>query len=319
MSLSPSGRYHLATQNITMRMVEPRRNGSPCRETSHAPIPRDYLRATLRIDRVFAVQQIRRMRGGTQAQLLRCSDGCHYVVKFQNNPQGMGVLASDLLGTLLAIQLGLPVQQPALVDVRGDLICATEDMVIQMAKTSVPCHPGVCFGSRYPSDESCADGSILAMVQELSPHRNIDNLSDYAGMLVFDQWTCNTDNRQIIFVTQDKRRTFHASMIDQGNCFNGAEWTFPDSPLRGIYNDHAAYVAYRRFDVFEPWLSRIENETSQETLRLAGSEIPPEWYLQNTDALSRLLDRLDVRRKRVRELLWCVLKKSPGCFPNWTR
>src|SRR5271163_2919048 len=54
------------------------------------------------VDCVLATQRVCRMRGGTQAQLLRCSDGGHYVVKFQNNPQGATVLASDLLGTLLA-------------------------------------------------------------------------------------------------------------------------------------------------------------------------------------------------------------------------
>jgi hypothetical protein len=38
-----------------------------------------------------AMEQIRRMRGGAQSHLMRCSDGrehdLYYVVKFQNNPQ----------------------------------------------------------------------------------------------------------------------------------------------------------------------------------------------------------------------------------------
>jgi GTPase len=36
---------------------------------------------------VLAVQQIRRMRGGAQGQLMLGADGHAYVVKFQNNPQ----------------------------------------------------------------------------------------------------------------------------------------------------------------------------------------------------------------------------------------
>ena len=36
---------------------------------------------------VLAVQQIRRMRGGAQGQLMLGADGHIYVVKFQNNPQ----------------------------------------------------------------------------------------------------------------------------------------------------------------------------------------------------------------------------------------
>lgn len=34
-----------------------------------------------------AVQQIRRMRGGSQSQLMRASDGHFYITKFQGNPQ----------------------------------------------------------------------------------------------------------------------------------------------------------------------------------------------------------------------------------------
>jgi len=27
----------------------------------------------------------------------------------------------------------------------------------------------------------------------------VDNLHDFAGMLVFDKWTCNTNGRQTVF------------------------------------------------------------------------------------------------------------------------
>src|SRR5690349_24024958 len=55
---------------------------------------------------VSAVEHIRRMAGGSQSHLLRCSDGEYYVVKFPNNPQGMRTHACDLLGTLLATEIG---------------------------------------------------------------------------------------------------------------------------------------------------------------------------------------------------------------------
>jgi len=29
--------------------------------------------------------------------------------------------------------------------------------------------------------------------------RDVDNLHDFAGMLVFDKWTCNTNGRQTVF------------------------------------------------------------------------------------------------------------------------
>src|ERR1051326_6995146 len=57
---------------------------------------------------IRALEQIRRMRGGAQSHLMRCSDGHYYVVKFQNNPQHPRVLVNEMLGTELALRLGLP-------------------------------------------------------------------------------------------------------------------------------------------------------------------------------------------------------------------
>jgi HipA-like kinase len=57
---------------------------------------------------LHAVEQIRRMRGGAQSHLMRCSDDNSYVVKFQNNLQHRRILVNELLGTRLAGRLGLP-------------------------------------------------------------------------------------------------------------------------------------------------------------------------------------------------------------------
>ncbi len=45
---------------------------------------------------LLATEQIRRMRGGAQSHLMRCSDGHYYVVKFQNNPQHRRILVNEL-------------------------------------------------------------------------------------------------------------------------------------------------------------------------------------------------------------------------------
>ena len=60
----------------------------------------------------LALEQIRRMRGGAQAQLMRCADEAYYVVKFRNNPQGPRILANELLGTRLAARLGVSGLRP---------------------------------------------------------------------------------------------------------------------------------------------------------------------------------------------------------------
>src|SRR5271154_1483751 len=98
---------------------------------------------------VCAVQYLRPMRGGSQPQLMRCSDGKDYVVKFQNNPQGLRILANELLAALLAKALGLPVAESAIVNVPACLISGSDEMFMELARGHTPYMPGLCFGSRY--------------------------------------------------------------------------------------------------------------------------------------------------------------------------
>ncbi|MGC1594359.1 MAG: HipA family kinase, partial [Candidatus Acidiferrales bacterium] len=81
---------------------------------------------------------------------MRCSDGSHYGVKFQNNPQGLRILANELLGTQLAARLGLRVPKPEIIEVRAELIANIEDLVIQLGRGRAPCRAGLQFGSRSP-------------------------------------------------------------------------------------------------------------------------------------------------------------------------
>jgi hypothetical protein len=106
-------------------------------------------------------------------------------------------------------------------------------------------------------------------------------------------------------------------MIDQGFCFNAGEWNFPDAPLRGIYARHRVYESVRGIDSFEPWLSRIEARIAETDLDEIQSEIPPEWYDDDSDALNKMLEHLWRRRTLVRELLISTRKSSAQPFPNW--
>src|ERR1700756_5163283 len=99
-----------------------------------------------------ALEQIRRMRGGAQSHLMRCSDGHYYVVKFQNNPQHKRILVNEMLGTRLASYLGLPTTPFALIDVSEELIRLTPELCMDLARQRVPCQPGLQFGSRFPGD-----------------------------------------------------------------------------------------------------------------------------------------------------------------------
>ena len=264
----------------------------------------------------LAVEQIRRMRGGAQAHLMRCQEGDgydFYVVKFQNNPQGLRILANELLATRLAARIWLPVPGAAVVEVRKALIENTEDLVIQLGRGRAPCREGLQFGSRYPA----APAEIV--VYDFLPDeqlREVTNLSDFCGMLAFDKWTCNTNGRQAIFFRRRSETRYQAQMIDQGFCFNAGEWNFPDAPLRGLYTRHRVYESVRGPETFEAWATRIERVDAT-VLEEAASEIPPEWYAEDASALERLLEQLLRRRRIVRELIVSAWKSSAQPFPNW--
>ena len=262
---------------------------------------------------VTAVQHVRRMRGGAQGHLMRCSDGNFYVVKFRNNPQHLRVLANELLATRLAERAELPVPATTVVEVGGWLVEHTPELNIQLASQTIPCLPGLQFGSRYvvsPLEGQVFDYLPMEMLER------VRNLEAFAGILAVDKWTGNANGRQAAFWRKMRERKYTVSFIDQGYCFNAGEWTFPDYPLRGVYSRNEVYLGVRGWESFEPWLSRIE-KMSEDVIWAEAGEIPPEWYCNEWDALEKLVRELIERRGRVRELITAFRMSPRRPFPNW--
>jgi hypothetical protein len=145
----------------------------------------------------------------------------------------------------------------------------------------------------------------------------VANPEDFPRVLAFDKWTCNSDGRQAIFVKQRKDRLYRAVFIDQGYCFNGSEWTFPDRGLRGIYSLNCAYAGVTDWKSFEPVLSRIEAVGLQD-LRTIADEIPGRWYQHDGAAMAGLGEGLHKRRSLVRDLITSFRKSTRNPFPKWT-
>lgn len=265
------------------------------------------------IARIVAVQQVRRMRGGSQAHLMRCSDQNFYVVKFLNNSQHARVLANEMLGALLARIAGLPVPEPVVVEVGEGLIQRTPELNIQLVSSAIPCQSGLQFGSRYavhPLEGQVFDHLPVAILDR------VRNVETFAGILVMDKWTCNSDWRQAAFWRLMRERKYAATFIDQGNCFNGADWNFPDATLSGVYRQNEVYANVLGWESFEPWLSRIE-DMGLNAISAAAEEIPPSWYGGNSCALAALVRMLLERRTLIRELLTAFRFSSERPFPNW--
>ena len=267
-----------------------------------------------------ALEQIRRMRGGAQSHLMRCDDGYYYVVKFQNNPQHRRVLVNELLGTRLAARMGLPTVPVEIVAVSEELIRLTPELAMELPRARIPCQPGLQFGSRYPGDPRQLTLHDFLPDEQL---REVENLHDFAGMLVFDKWTCNTNGRQTVFFSEGGKAAetavthYKAKMIDQGFCFNAGEWNFPDAPLRGLYARNRVYQGVTGMESFAPWLERLEKQMTERTLDEITRPIPPEWYADDYDALLALVEQLNRRRHRVPDLILEAKRCNRQPFPNW--
>ena len=262
---------------------------------------------------LVAVQHIRRMRGGAQGHLMRVEDGNFYVVKFQNNPQHIRVLANDLLATRLGLQIGLPMPVAEVIEVNEWLIGHTPELAVEFGGKRIPCQPGLQFGSRYVVNPD--KGQVLDYLPE-SFLWGIRNVGDFAGALAFDKWTCNADGRQAVYWRRSKESGYAAAFIDQGYCFNDGEWAFRDSPLRGVHSSNQVYATVTGWKSFEPWLSKIEALDASAIGNIA-SAIPPQWYDGDWDALEKLVHALARRCTGVRELITDFRCSSRRPFPNW--
>jgi hypothetical protein len=262
---------------------------------------------------VQAVQHVRRMRGGAQSQLMRCSDGKLYVTKFRNNPQHVRVLANELIASKLARFIGLTVPRPAIVEVGDWLIRHSTELRIDLAGQAIACEAGLHFGSEYVINP--VRGRVLdhLPVELLSRVRNSD---EFVGVLAFDKWLGNADGRQAVFHRHGREKRYTACFIDHGYCFNAGEWTFPDYPLRGAFPRNEIYASVTGFESFEPWLSCIET-LNENLIWAAVGGTPPQWYNSDWDGLQRLAEEVINRRGKVRDLIsqFCASVRRP--FPNW--
>ncbi len=262
---------------------------------------------------VIAVQQVRRMRGGAQSHLMLGADDNLYVVKFQNNPQHLRVLANELLATRLAEAAGLTVPACEVVEVSEWLIANTAELDMDLGRHREKCRPGLQFGSRF------VGGLMPGHVMDYLPEEmllEVRNLREFAGMLALDKWTGNANGRQAVFSKKTREKRYLATFIDQGYCFNAGEWKFADAPLRGIYGRNAVYGEVMGWESFEPWLGRIEAMTPERIWSIAET-VPPEWYGGELAALERLVEQLIGRRARVRELIGEFRENDRAPFPKW--
>ncbi len=254
------------------------------------------------------------MRGGAQSQMMLGADGNLWIVKFRNNPQGSRVLANELIATKLAEAVQLSVPASDTVEVSEWLIANSSEMWVDLGYGErAPCADGLAFGSRF------AGGLMPGQVVDYLPDEKLSelrNLEEFCGMLCVDKWTANTNGRQAVFLRKSREKRYRAVFIDQGFCFHANEWTFPDSPLRGVFPRNLVYEHVTGWKSFEPWITAVE-EMPAETLWGVADQVPPEWYGGNPAEMEALMETLLKRRSRVRELITSFRESQRNPFPEW--
>jgi hypothetical protein len=274
---------------------------------------------------INARRHIKKMRGGAQSHLIEGDDGCFYVVKFLNNPQHRRVLINELVCSVFLRYLQISCPDWALIEISPEFLRENPQVSMETGSQFVAVAAGRHFGSKFPGDPA------KLAVYDFLPDvllRQVNNLSDFRGCLVFDKWVGNADSRQSIFFRARLREWapvesihplklgFVALMIDHGFAFNGPHWDFPDSAIQGLYTRKLVYETVRSIDDFQPWLDQIVH-FPEEVMDQAYKQAPPEWIEGEEKAFEQLLEKLLRGRKRLPDLIEDCRKAKSNPFPHW--
>lgn len=235
---------------------------------------------------------IRKMRGGSQSCLVQTADGNFYVVKLLGNPQGSAVLFNEAFGTELMQAVGLPVPQWCPIEISDEFIDCNPGLWFE---TTTPGHQrppaGLHFGSRL-----VIPGHAESLY-ELLPRTwfgLIRNREDFIGVLLFDLWANQADNRQAIFLQNMLNRSIEAIFIDEGGLF-GAHDDRRENSTRAMYLDFLIYSDLDVDSIIPVWESRFLSIDREKIKSVAASvAIPAQWY--TPDNLDRIVSGMIERK-----------------------
>ena len=245
---------------------------------------------------VSARKVIRKMRGGAQSYLIECDDNHYYIVKFYGNPQGANVLANELLGSVLASSVGLPVAVPALVSVSATFLAENPQLDFSTAQGQAFPESGIHFGSRLVGETS-GPYRPIPYLGHFQVSRVV-NCSAFLGMYLFDLWTRHQDRRQALLLPSRGSFSFDVVFIDNGHLFGGPDWTcretfylYRNLPLR-LYDP-----SWSNRDV-SSWTEIFRKEVPR-VLPSVVPLVPKHWY---SGDIASLISSLDMRLQHIGSL-----------------
>jgi len=270
---------------------------------------------------VVATQVLRKMHGGSQAYLLAANDGKAYVTKLTGNPQHIRSVISEAFCHALVSNLDVRVPAAASVLITSEFLGRHPEFGVEGLCGRQCAEPGLHFGSQYPGDTE-----LDAVYDDLpsSLFGQVENRGDFAGILVFDVWTMQSDRRQAVFVRERvrsgrrpaRKRSFIAYMVDHGMAFGGVKWDFVVGPTKQALQSPAAYETIRGPEDLEPWLAAVE-KFPEAAIWDAVSRIPSGWIRETPGELEAVAEGLTKRRRVVRDEVFRLVRGAAEHFPGW--
>jgi hypothetical protein len=234
----------------------------------------------------FVARFIRKMRGGSQPILAQASDGHLYVVKFNNNLQGVNLPFNESMGTELYRACGLPVPPWKPLLVSDAFLDKNPDCWIETPEGTLRPTSGVCFGS-------CFLGGHGIQLLEILPGSffpRIQNRKDFWLAWLVDICAGHSDNRQAIF-TEIASGRFNAVFLDHGHLFGGPKGDQNPACRASRYLDARAYDDSTADLMLT--LSGFADKLSVRGLWDQAQALPSEWKVDSAVRnLAMCLDRL---------------------------
>ncbi|MDQ2948311.1 MAG: hypothetical protein M3Y27_20640 [Acidobacteriota bacterium] len=259
---------------------------------------------------VKIVKVVRRLRGGSQAFLVRASDGVSYVAKFSGNPQGNRTLINECMANhLLSL---LSVATPDLVILRLDDRCEGREELYFSMDRRVPITSGLHLGSKCPVAPDTV--AIFDFLPRTLVSR-VTNLDDVGVVFAFDQWIAHDDKRQFIFARQPNPKEspakepkqkngsgFKAWAIDNGKCFGG-DWAFRVKKVYA-YNPIFDIHSYQDLENSASRGAQLIQLLPASELEAAYRNIPRDWFAPGDGTVLNIM--LDELQQRQRSVVECI-------------
>jgi hypothetical protein len=206
------------------------------------------------------------------------------------NPQGANTLANELLGSLIAKSVGLPVAEGKGIYLPDGFIDSCPDLWFEFPFGKCRPDKGLHFASLFVGQPA----GPKRPSEYISPSRigMISNRDAFLGMYILDIWANHQDNRQAVFLRRQLDETQEVFFIDHGHMFGGSEWNFQERPGIAFHMERAVYSGLWQDEDIASWISHFRTVVP-DVLSWCTSAVSSQWYSGNLNSLICVLtDRL---------------------------